>query len=138
MCPKRLFIYDKVNFRCRLLGTLQFVFLVVQGHQRLVNILFTLSPATIAHIKALANHPRWMSQLLCIVHCLKGLFEKATAPPQTENNIQIQKSTLHNCFGPMFSLKILGIFVLTAHIAGFPHIFKNHFPCFFNTFSILN
>jgi len=29
MCPKRLFIYDKVNFRCRLLGTLQFVFLVV-------------------------------------------------------------------------------------------------------------
>ena len=29
MCPKRFFNYDKVNFRCRLSGKLQFVFLVV-------------------------------------------------------------------------------------------------------------
>ena len=60
-------------------------------------------------------HVGWV-KLLCLVHCLKGSFEKATAPPQSENNIQIQKSTLHNRFGPIFSLKILGIFVLTAHI----------------------
>jgi len=47
------------------------------------------------------------------VHCLKGLFEKTTAPPQTENNIQIWKSTLHNrC---IFSLKILRMLILTAH-----------------------
>jgi len=29
MCPKRFFNYDKVNFRYRLSGKLQFVFLVV-------------------------------------------------------------------------------------------------------------
>jgi len=26
-----------------------------------------------------------LDKLLCAVHCLKGLFEKATAPPQMEN-----------------------------------------------------
>jgi len=30
-----------------------------------------------------------LDELLCLVYCLKGLFEKATALPQTENNIQI-------------------------------------------------
>ena len=49
-------------------------------------------------------HVRWV-KLLCVVHCLKGSFEKTAAPPQTENNIEVYKIALRNRFRPIFPLK---------------------------------
>jgi len=69
---------------------LHFVFLVVYGHQRLVNmILFTFSPTTATYVKPQCTcKSSTLDELLCPVHCLNGLFEKATALSQTENNTQ--------------------------------------------------
>jgi len=60
------------------------------------DIVYILSNNRHLHKAAMHLQIIHLDELLCPDHCLKGLFEKATAPPQTENNTQIQKSTLHN------------------------------------------
>ena len=109
MCPKCLFNLDMVNLRCCLLGKLQFVFLVVWGHQRLVNmILFTFSPTTVAYIKPQRTcKSSALDELLGPVHCLKGVFEKATAPPQTETISRYRKALCTTVLGLFSHLKIL-------------------------------
>ena len=71
------------------------------------DLVYTLSnKTTVTYIKPQCTcKSSTLDELLCPVHCLKGLFEKATAPPQMENNTQIKKSPLHNCFRRIFPLK---------------------------------
>jgi len=82
---------NKVKFRCRLSGySLFFLWCgapTISEH----DLMYILSNNCRLH-QAITRlqiiHVRWVKSL-SLVHCLKVLFEKATAPPQTENNIQI-------------------------------------------------
>jgi len=80
-------------------------------------ILFTFSPTTVAYIKPQRIcKSSTLDELLGPVHCLKGVFEKATEPPQRETISRYRKALCTTVLGLFSHLKIPGIFILTAHI----------------------
>jgi len=84
---------NKVKFRCRLSGySLFFLWCgapTISGH----DLVYTCSNnrhlhQAIMHLQII--HVRWF-KLLCLVHCLKALFEKATAPSRRKQYPDIKK-----------------------------------------------
>jgi len=78
-------------------------------------ILFTLSPTTLTYIKPQCTCKSFTLDKLRPAHCLKSLFEKATALPDGKQYPDTEKHSAQ-LLGLFSHLNILGIFILTAHI----------------------